>query len=494
MTQKTIDFTKPSPKHQTETATNIKPQFDFDGLIPNTISSTELSNHLEAITQQNSETKKERTNTFPLEVFPKPIQDIIMATYESLNFPIDYTASAILFAASVAIGNTHKVEIKKGWTENTVIYIALVGPPGVNKSHPMSFAIQPLNRQDSISYIEFEKQKQAYESTLGLTKKEKETQKLDEPIKPFWKQYLVSDITPESIVDVHKFNPRGIGVYNDELAGWIKNFNRYNKGSEEQFWLSAFSGKPIRVSRKSSDPIYIPLPHISVAGTIQNGILDLLAKENRTETGFNDRILFVIPENIERKYWSDKELDSIISENWTNILSNLMNLPLSYDEINIPNPEILKFSPDAKKLLFEWQKENTDSGNLLENEDVTGIYAKAEIYTLRFCLILQLLLYACGAGDKVEISTRALEGALNLIEYFKKSAIKVQSIITSTNPLEKLPTNKQILYNVLPDTFATNEGVQIAKSKNVSERTFKNFLNNKEIFIKTKRGEYEKKY
>jgi hypothetical protein len=76
----------------------------------------------------------------------------------------------------------------------------------------------------------------------------------------------------------------------------------------------------------------------------------------------------------------------------------------------------------------------------------------------------------------------------------KKTAIKVHSIVSNASPLDKLPTDKQSLYIALPDTFSTSEGVQVAESMGMAERTFKRFLNNKELFQKIKQGEYEKLY
>ena len=67
----------------------------------------------------------------------------------------------------------------------------------------------------------------------------------------------------EALAEVHKFNKRGIGVYADELAGWFKNFNRYNKGSEMEFWLSQWSSKPINIDRKTGEPVFIPYLYFS---------------------------------------------------------------------------------------------------------------------------------------------------------------------------------------------------------------------------------------
>ncbi len=89
---------------------------------------------------------------------------------------------------------------------------------------------------------------------------------------------------------------------------WFKNFNRYNKGSEEQFWLSVWSGKAIRINRKTTEPTFIAKPFISVIGTIQPAVLNELA-DKRTENGFLDRLLFVAPENLKKEYWSETELN-----------------------------------------------------------------------------------------------------------------------------------------------------------------------------------------
>jgi hypothetical protein len=76
----------------------------------------------------------------------------------------------------------------------------------------------------------------------------------------------------------------------------------------------------------------------------------------------------------------------------------------------------------------------------------------------------------------------------------KKRLLKYNSIVSNASPLDKLPTDKQSLYIALPDTFSTSEGVQVAESMGMAERTFKRFLNNKELFQKIKQGEYEKLY
>ena len=119
---------------------------------------------------------------------------------------------------------------------------------------------------------------------------------LDEfPQAPVRSRFLVSDITPEGLSLIHAQNPRGLCLWSDELSAWFKNFNRYNNGSEEQFWLSVFNAKPTISDRKSTQSsIFIRRPYISVIGTIQKKILGELVKGERSSNGFIDRILFVM--------------------------------------------------------------------------------------------------------------------------------------------------------------------------------------------------------
>ena len=436
---------------------------------------------------------EQKTNLFPYEVFPKPVQEIITATNESLNFPIDFISASILYTVSVAIGNTHRAQIFKGYEQSAVLYLAIVGRPGTNKTHPLKWAVKPIEQLDNMNYNVYKNKLQEYETIAALTKKEREQQGFDDPIKPVWEQMLISDFTPEALASIHSFNTRGLGVNVDELASWFKNFNRYNKGSEEPFWLSVWSGNIIKVNRKTSENINIPVPFISVAGTIQPAILNELA-ENRTENGFIDRLLFVVPDNLKKEYWNEKELQPEIVENWSAIISNLLDIKPTDDETGNPKPIVLRFTHEAKKHLFKWQRELTDLSNKPENEAISGIYAKIEMYAIRFALCLEMLHWACNDSDKQAIGLNSVKGALKLVDYFVKTALKVSTIVTNSNPLDRLPTDKQILYNALPETFTTSEGVKIAESLNVPKRTFQYFITNRELFNQPNRGEYEKRF
>lgn len=104
----------------------------------------------------------------------------------------------MLFAASVAIGNTYSIKVTQGWTERATLYMALVGKAGVNKSHPMSFAMQPLLNHDAAEHHKFKMQYAEYQQLASLTPKERKDQGVNEmPQAPSLHKFVVSDITQE---------------------------------------------------------------------------------------------------------------------------------------------------------------------------------------------------------------------------------------------------------------------------------------------------------
>ncbi len=433
---------------------------------------------------------------FPVDVLPYALQRIVAETHQHLTFPVDYIAASLLCAASMSIGNTYRVQFKEGWQENAVLYMALVGRPGINKSHPLNFALAPIREQDGQTLAHYVRERDEYRRLLATTQSERDQVAINEepPIIPVPRKVLMGDFTPEALASVHDENPRGLGVHCDELAAWFKNFNRYKAGSDMEFWLSSWSGAPISIDRKLSGSLLIPKPFITVVGTMQDGVLHELAKDRRDQNGFVDRILFVKPVGLRKEYWSDTDLNPQITALWFQILTRLLDVPLMVDDNGCPCPRILPYTREAREFLFNWQRSNADHCNVTKNDSVRGIYSKIEVYVHRLALILQLLQWACEEGNNAEVGLTAVQGAADLAEYFRESAIRSYSIIAPVCPVDRLTLDKKRLYDALPKEFATPQGLEIAERMGVPERTFQRFLTDTELFDHICRGSFKKKF
>ena len=444
--------------------------------------------------EETAERKNTPGNPFPLDVLPKKMRDIVTEANTVLGFPKDYLAMSMLTVMSAAIGNTHKVEYNTCWQEYCILFVALVGRPGANKSHPLSFAMQPLIDFDAEQSAIFTEAMKRYGAAMELPPKERAANGYDtNPTEPRRIRFTMQDVTPEAVHRILSENPRGLCLYADELAAWFKNFNRYNNGSESEFWMSVFNHKVAMSDRKSSQSgVFIANPFLCVIGTIQPKVLGELAAGNRNANGFMERFLFVVPDDQSKVKWSsERKTPSFdIVSSWREIISKLTDIVPATDTNGNVIPENVLFAPEAFDRLVKWQNEYTDKCNAEESDTQTAIASKLEIYAVRFCLLLAVADWATGAKKKKAIDTATVERSIRLTEYFRVTAAKVQGIVGE----DGLTDVQLAVMSELPDTFTTAEGVAIASKNGMPERTFKRFLRERRgvFFSRDSHGTYTK--
>ena len=428
---------------------------------------------------------------FPVEIFPTMIRKIIWKMKEALTYPVDYTASSMLVAIAVGIGNTHVLKFKSEWTVKDILYMALVGRPGANKSHPLRTVLRPYFEFDSEQYRKFSEELNRYNKIMGIKKKERMEQGYEtDPTLPVRKRFLVSDITQEAMVKALAENRRGICLYMDELQGWVKNFTRYNNGSEEQFYISLFNGSCYISDRKGdTNNNCIDDPFACIIGTIQPAILTEMLKGSKSDNGFAERILFAIPEEQEKSYWNDTDMDASYYGDWDNIIQKLIHLKISTDETGRVIPTTIEYEPEAKKLLLEWQRNWTDMINEEESDKKKGIYSKFEIFIHRFCIIIQVCKWLCNEGstDKVDFDT--VTKAIKLVDYYKGTALLVNDMM---NGIFLTAKQKELLQK-LPEEFSRSEGLEIAIQLEWNPSTFDRFLKKASTkYLIHRHGHYKK--
>ncbi len=432
----------------------------------------------------NKEKDEEYNEEFPINALPEPIQNIVREGEEKVHFPPEFTAPGMLYTASEAIGNSLSIQVKQSWTLTPMLYMAVVGRPGTNKSHPLEWALKPIRNKDAQSYATYQDSKKEYDKSL----KDKGSDVLE---KPKWAKHIVSDATIEALAAVHQNNPRGIGLFVDELAGWFMNFGRYNRGTDQEFFLSAWNGNPITTDRKSSDPVYIPKPFISICGGIQPSVLPKLGQGGRSENGFLDRILFVYPPDLKKPKFSQAEMDPGTAELWNTIIERLLKINMDLDVTGNPNPKVIQMSPEAKKLYKIWYNQNAERIHN-STDQIAGILTKFDTHIPRLALIIEALGWACGECRDIDlIRPESMERAIRLAKYFEQSAIRVHAKI-SGNVLDRLPTNKRAFYEMLPAVFETAAAIKIGEECEISEPTVNRFLTEKSYFNHMKQGWYSK--
>ena len=385
---------------------------------------------------------------FPIDVFPKPIQDYILECNETLDSSIDYMGCSMLWLISVIVGNSIQIEVKKGWNETATIWLAVVGKAGLGKTPSIHNIIKPLlsaNNKEIKNYI---KQLEKYEYYESLNKKEKEAH--EEIHKPKKCQFIANDITIEALVELHQENPNSVGVFKDELAGWFKDMNKYREGSDLEFWLSTWSGKAISLNRKTAKSAFVDKPLVSVLGGIQPSILNSFYTEDNKDNGFMDRMLLSYPD-LSIDNWNDKEMnydtiqwyyDSIIS-----FYETIKYKVVEFDEEGDIKPKTAVIPNDSKK---EWIRvfneyssiQNSDE----ENEYMKSMLPKQKSYLPRFALLVNTLdsfFDETHKSNALEISKESILKAEKLSKYFIAMAKKIKVNTIEVNEMKTIITNNK---------------------------------------------------
>lgn len=345
---------------------------------------------------------------FPIDVFPVEIIEVINEAKDKLKYPIEFISSAILGASSVSIGATREVQVAKGWQMNCVLYILIVGAPGVCKTHPINFALKPIKDVDSKMY------KSYCRDLEDFNRKSTKEQKISSP--PIFNQIIVKDATPEALLDVLNKNERGVIFHKDELIALIKDFTRYKaSGSEQEFWLSNWSNDSISINRKSSVPLRIDKSFVTLLGTMQPSVLKSLLA-GMDNNGFIDRFLISYPDNLKSEKFSEEEMSQDVIDNYFKAIKKLQSFDFEYGN----QPKVLRFDLSAKKLWKEWYNELADKKNNTTSERLKSIYSKLDNMVPRIALILE-----CLHKDSNEISRNSLLNAIRVGEYYLQNTKKV---------------------------------------------------------------------
>ena len=420
--------------------------------------------------------KTTETPSFPLEIFPKAIRDIIEALEEYENYNVDFTAASFLTVFAAAMGNTWSVRFMTGWIDRPIIYMVLVGSPSCGKTPPLQQAVAPLLKIDSEYDRIYCKEMETYRRWERLSAKQREKNSLPEEMAvPIRKCHVVVDSTVEALIGALRDNPRGVLTYKDEIDTLLSNFNRYN-GSDEGYFLSLFSGTPFKYSRKSNNEhIFLTNPYCSIIGTTQPGRLGEQFGGKRMMNGFSSRFLKVYPEIDKMPSWNDTAMPDGVLEEWERIIRKVVAATPSTDQEGKATSIELLFSQESKLRIIQWKDEvNNKVYAETDSDAVRALCGKLETYLVRFCLVIQIMHCICGESgmDKIEPGTAEL--AIRLTEYFRNMESRIAPEI-ETGILDNRFT--ELLGN-LRDSFTTAEAVREALQLGISESSVKRFLRN----------------
>jgi hypothetical protein len=345
---------------------------------------------------------------FPSDALPDIARRFVEESAAALGCDASFVALPLLALAGASIGGRRLLEIKRGWRVPPILWAALVGRSGTNKTPAVASIMSllaPKMRQWREDFSDAMARHE--ESGLQYDKRLKEWQKRREsndvptprPAPPSQRRLIVSDATIEALAGILSENPRGLILVRDELDAWIQSFERYSGSSDAPFWLSAYSGASYSVDRRGRGaPTFLDQPLVGVVGGIQPKIWRSRMSGENQDSGMLARFIVSCPPTTIRK-WRTEVVQASTRDDMAARLNEIVDISES--------PLGLSF--EAAEMFAAWVDSN--GAAIAEASDAeASCLTKIEELPARFANTLHALEGAQGSS----VSGHTMESAIRL--------------------------------------------------------------------------------
>ncbi|MCO6436707.1 MAG: DUF3987 domain-containing protein [Phycisphaerae bacterium] len=336
----------------------------------------------------------------PEDALPVGLREIVQHGAKALGVDPALVALPGLAVLATCIGTTRALLLQRSWIAYSILWAATVLRSGGRKSPAQELVLDPLSRlqlgrlrEYELALERYEADSLQYKTALGDWGKGKPGARGEPPAKPEEPipiRYLTSDTTIEALAWLLQSNRRGVGVFNDELAGFLKSFDAYKSkgGGDAARWLELHRAGTLVVDRKHGNPktIYVPRAAVTIAGTVQPGTLQRLLTPEYFENGLAARFIFAAPPEKPRRY-VEADIPKHAQERYTELLRRLLALDHQADEQGELGPKLIRLSPEAKALWVAWVDEIGARIDAALDDDVKAFLSKAEELPARLALI-----------------------------------------------------------------------------------------------------------
>ena len=87
---------------------------------------------------------------FPTDALPRLVRNMVVDGARAQSVDVGFWAVTALPLLAGAVGNSRRVGIKRGWTEPSVLFAAVVGGSGIGKSAGLRELAKPIRHRDQV--------------------------------------------------------------------------------------------------------------------------------------------------------------------------------------------------------------------------------------------------------------------------------------------------------------------------------------------------------
>ncbi|MBD8001061.1 DUF3987 domain-containing protein [Phocaeicola faecium] len=390
--------------------------------------------------------------SLPIDGLSSEAQAIIQSYTDGYQCNRDFITASMFTAVSTTVGK--RICSDDGRYKNYFpFYICLVAPSGSNKTTPMREVLRPLTNRNAANYEVFREAMKKYDAEVKAGNENAD--------KPVYRQLIISDSTPESRIKALSENPNVLLV-SDEIATMLYNMNRYNKSGEVPQLISIWSVDDIIINRKSETALLIKEPCLSIIGGTQPDVLaDTFGSDYFMSSGFNQRWLFVYPDDIPPAMYSESKVSKEVSDVWSEYINGLLDFDFASNGLGT-----LYITDKAKQLYIDYYnklqvKKSGACGYM------ASVYAKLQIMVERWAGIAHLLGNEPGMS---RILPEEMEYSIRCMNYFERCAEKVYMKLTEgrKQPEAKAMGNEEMTARLFfannpPSIQAFADGVGVSR-------------------------------
>ena len=346
--------------------------------------------------------------SFPVEVLPDTVRDYVTARAMITGADVSAYTMAALTGISAALDHRTVLKPKQhdGYHIHPVLWTMLCGDPSMRKSAPIDDVRAILSRLDR-NALRARSDKVAAMVANGVEEKEAEKQT------PHARRRVITDITTEKLCEVLSHQNTGIGLFRDELSGWIGAMDKYGGGGrgvgsaqDRSVWISAHASQPYTQDRKT-DTRVIEMLSCSILGSIQpTRLKEMPALES---DGLLQRFTPVVM--APAKPDLDEPVDPQARDRFSDLLATLGRLEQA---------TLFRLSPEGTRVYMKFSHAMTEAAILTDPSPHFGTFLGKLPRTLG---VITLLLHAVDVvesliDEKEDVPVETIQRAQRIIDKF----------------------------------------------------------------------------
>lgn len=338
-----------------------------------------------------------------------------------MRIPVDMAVAYMLPTVSIMVGKRAYVSTEEFPCNFLSVWSSAIAPSASNKSYALRAMMQPvltLNKEmQKDNKIRWEKECQCAQE-----------EKRNEPSYSNFvnKKLILDDNTQEVRVKALMDNGGVVLQYAPELVDFLSALGRYSNRKDDLAPFTTlnkiFDGEDITVDRIGRPSLFVPEPHLPIAGCIQPTQLPMLCNKVLYEIGHSSRWFLAYPDQDKFEFYDGSKRPKVpqdVMYQWSNGLMNIYQNPTS---------RALVMDKQAENVWRKnWLAVSAEKKRRCKDDVIRSIIGKCDYYVVRLSGLIHLINEIFGQEISDVITEKEVSLSIDWVKTSYHSHLKVLS-------------------------------------------------------------------